>query len=75
MSQVSGVHLDVIAPAGNTAPFKEMSQLGRVVGNAGSDLTGLRLEPHISRNRTRNKCVTAQPTARSVRWLSIKFIA
>ena len=37
--------------AGNTAPFEEMSQLWRAVGNTVFDLTGPRFEPQISRSR------------------------
>ena len=45
---------------GNTAPFEEMSQRWRAVGNTVSDLTGLRFEPQTSRSR--DERVTAQPT-------------
>ena len=41
-------HLRVIAIAGNTAPFEVMSQRWRTVGNAVSDLIGLRFEPQAS---------------------------
>ena len=47
---------------GNTAPFKEMSQRWRAVGNTVSDLTGPRFEPQTSRSR--DKRVTARPTGR-----------
>ena len=47
---------------GNTAPFEEMSQRWRAVGNTVSDLTGLRFEPQTSRSR--DERVTARPTAR-----------
>ena len=47
---------------GNTAPFEEMSQRWRAVGNTVSDLTGPRFEPHTSRSR--DKRVTARPTGR-----------
>ena len=36
---------------GNTAPFEEMLQRWRVVGNTVSDLTGPRFEPQTSRYR------------------------
>ena len=45
---------------GNTAPFEEMSQRWRAVGNTVSDLTGLRFEPQTSRSR--DERVTARPT-------------
>ena len=45
---------------GNTAPFEEMSQRWRAVGNTVSDLTGPRFEPQTSRSR--DKRVTARPT-------------
>ena len=48
---------------GNTAPFEEMSQRWRAVGNTVSDLTGPRFEPQTSRSR--DKRVTARPTGRS----------
>ena len=48
---------------GNTAPFEEMSQRWRAVGNTVSDLTGLRFEPQTSRSR--DERVTARPTGRS----------
>ena len=35
---------------GNTAPFKEMLQRWRAVGNTVSDLTGPRFEPQTSRS-------------------------
>ena len=47
---------------GNTAPFEEMSQRWRAVGNTVSDLTGPRFEPQTSRSR--DKRVTARPTGR-----------
>ena len=49
---------------GNTAPFEEMSQRWRAVGNTVSDLTGPRFEPQTSRSR--DERVTARPTGRSV---------
>ena len=52
-------HLRVIAPAGNTAPFEEMLQRWRDVGNTLSDLTGPRFEPQTSHSR--DKRVTARP--------------
>ena len=58
------VHLRVIAPMGNTAPFEEMLQRWRAVGNIVSDLTDSRFERHASRSR--KECVTAQPTGRFV---------
>ena len=45
---------------GNTAPFEEMSQRWRSVGNTVSDLTGPRFEPQTSRSR--DERVTARPT-------------
>ena len=47
---------------GNTAPFEEMSQRWRAVGNTVSDLTGLRFEPQTFRSR--DERVTARPTGR-----------
>ena len=47
---------------GNTAPFEEMSQRWRAVGNTVSNLTGPRFEPQTSRSR--DERVTAQPTGR-----------
>ena len=47
---------------GNTAPFEEMSQRWRAVGNTASDLTGPRFEPQTSRSR--DERVTARPTGR-----------
>ena len=44
-------HLRVIAIAGNTAPFEEMSQRCRTVGNAVSDLIGPRFERQTSHFR------------------------
>ena len=49
---------------GNAAPFEEMSQRWRAVGNTVSDLTGLRFEPQTSRSR--DERVTARPTGRSI---------
>ena len=48
---------------GSTAPFEEMSQQWRAVGNTVSDLTGPRFEPQTSRSR--DERVTARPTGRS----------
>ena len=45
---------------GNIAPFEEMSERWRAVGNAVSDLTGPRFEPQTS--RFRDERVTARPT-------------
>ena len=50
---------------GNTAPFEEMSQRWRAVGNTVSDLTGPRFEPRTSRSR--DERVTARPTGRFLR--------
>ena len=47
---------------GNTAPFEEMLQRWRAVGNTVSDLTGPRFEPQTSRSR--DERVTARPTGR-----------
>ena len=44
----------------NTAPFEEMLQQWRAVGNTVSDLTGSRFEPQTSRSK--DERVTAQPT-------------
>ena len=66
---------------GNTAPFEEMSQRWRAVGNTVSDLTGPRFEPQTSRSR--DKRVTARPSDQylksfahfrkwSLNWLTIK---
>ena len=57
-----GAHFHVIAPANNTAPFEEMSQRWRAVGNTVSDLTGPRFEPLTSRSR--DERVTARPNGR-----------
>ena len=46
----------------NTAPFEEMLQQWRAVGNSASDLTGTRFEPQTSRSW--DERVTTQPTAR-----------
>ena len=43
---------------GNTAPFEEMLQRWRAVGNTVSNLTGTKFEPQISRSR--DKRVTAR---------------
>ena len=53
-----------MAPVGNTAPFQEMLQRWRAVGNTVSYLTGPRFEPPTS--RFRDERVTALPTARLV---------
>ena len=50
--------------SGNTAPFEEISQQWRAVGNTVSDLTGPRFEPQTSRSR--HERVIARPTGRSV---------
>ena len=47
---------------GNSAPFEEMSQRWRAVGNPVSDLTGLRFKPQTY--RFRDERVTARPTGR-----------
>ena len=47
---------------GNTAPFEEMSQRWRAVGNTVSDLTSPRFEPLTSRSR--DERATAQPSGR-----------
>ena len=57
-----GQHSSIRSP-GNTAPFEEMSQRWRAVGNTVSDLTGPRFEPQTSRSR--DERVTARPTGRS----------
>ena len=48
------------SPGGNTAPFEEMTQRWRAVGNTLFDLTGPRFEPRTSCSR--DKPVTAQPS-------------
>ena len=53
-------YLRIIAPAGNTAAFEEMSRWWRAVGNTVSDLAGHRFEPHIFRSR--DERVTARST-------------
>ena len=62
VERVGGAHLRVIAPASNTAPFEEMSQRWRAVGNTVSDLTGPRFERQTSRSR--DERVTARPIGR-----------
>ena len=47
---------------GTTAPFEEMSQRWRVVGNTLSELTDPRFEPQTSRSR--DESVTDRPTGR-----------
>ena len=47
---------------GDTAPFEEMLQRWRGVGNTVSNLTNPRFEPQTSRSR--DKRVTARPTGR-----------
>ena len=44
-------HISALLRPGNTAPFKEMLQRWRAVGNTVSDLTGLRFEPQTSHSR------------------------
>ena len=39
VERVLGAHLQIIAPAGNTASFEEMSQRWQAVGKTVSDLT------------------------------------
>ena len=48
--------------SGSTAPFEEISQRWRAVGNTVSDFTGPRFEPLTSRYR--DERVTAGPTGR-----------
>ena len=57
--RVRGAHPRLLRP-GNSAPFKEILQRWRVVGNTVSDLTGPRFEPQTSRSRDEH--VTALPT-------------
>ena len=64
MKQVCEAHPRVIVPAGNTAPFKEISQRWSAVGNIVFDLTDPRFEPQTSCSR--DKSVTARPIGRSV---------
>ena len=47
---------------GNTAPFEEMSQRWRAIGNTVPDLTGPSIEPQISRSR--DERISARPTGR-----------
>ena len=51
MSLQGLTRLRIIAPEGNTAPFEEMSQRWRAVGNTVSDLIGPRFESQTSRSR------------------------
>ena len=48
--RVYRAHLRVIAPAGNTAPFEEMLQGWRTVGNTVFNLTDPRFEPDLRSN-------------------------
>ena len=57
---------------GNTAPFEEMSQRWRAVGNTVSDLTGPRFEPQTSRSRDGR--VTARPTGRYKDDIIVRYI-
>ena len=58
--RVRGAHLRVIAPTRKKAPFEEILQRWRAVGNTMSDLTGPRFEPLSSCSR--NEHVTARQT-------------
>ena len=49
---------------GNIAPFKEMSQRWLAVGSSVCDMTSSRIEPQTSHSR--DECVTARPTGRSL---------
>ena len=49
---------------GNTAPFEEMPQQRRAVGTTVSELPGPRFE--LQTFRTRDECVIARPTGRSM---------
>ena len=55
----------------NTAPFKEMLQRWRAVGNTVSNFTGPKFEPQTSRSR--DERVTARPTC-IINIKSIKII-
>ena len=59
MQQIGEAYLRIIVPAGNTAPFEEMLQRWRAVGNTVSHLTGPRFEPQTSRSRDEH--VTVRP--------------
>ena len=50
-SEFAGLVFCAISPTVNTAPFKEMSQRWRAVGNAVPNLTRPRFEPQTSRSR------------------------
>ena len=52
MQRFGEAYLCVIAPADNTAPFEEMLQWWRAIGNTVSDLTGHRFEPETLRSNT-----------------------
>ena len=58
-NEFAGPISESLHPA-NIAPFEEMSQWWRAVGNTVSDLTGKRFEPQTSRSR--DECVTARLT-------------
>ena len=62
--RVCGIHLCVIAPAGNTAPFEKMWQQWRTVGNTVSALTGPRFEPQTSSSKDERD--TARPTGQLI---------
>ena len=57
--------------SGKTAPFEEMLQRWRAVGNIVPDLTGPRLE--LQTSRSKDKRGTAQPTGRSVCYYQYYF--
>ena len=60
-NQFAGLIFASLRP-GNTAPFEEMPQQWRVIGNTAFDLTDPRLEPQT--RRFREKCVTNRTTDR-----------
>ena len=62
VTSLRGLYIRVIAPACNAAPFEEMSQRWRAIGNTVSDLTGAIFEPQISQSR--DERVTARLTGR-----------
>ena len=62
--RVGGAHFRIIAPAGNTALFKEMLQRWRAVGNTASELT-------FHTSRSRDEYTNARPTDRSRRTFSM----
>ena len=66
-----GVAHFCVMRSGKTAPFEEMLQRWRAVGNIVSDLTGPRFE--LPTSRSKDKRGTAQPTGRSVCYYQYYF--